>query len=115
MMSVIDGQPVLWVNVRSLLSSGPYAEKNMLAWNRALLHACARYPNMKVFDWAAQARRSWFISDGIHYTSAGYAQRSRLIAEALAAAFPQQASVATLPPVAQRLVQAQSRSGCLVP
>ena len=115
MMSVIGGQPVLWVNVRSLLSSGPYAEKNMLAWNRALLHACARYPNMKVFDWAAQARRSWFISDGIHYTSAGYAQRSRLIAEALAAAFPQQASLAKLPPVAQRLVQAQSRSGCLVP
>ena len=35
------------------------------------------------------AKRGWFINDGIHYTSAGYAQRARLIADGLAAAFPQ--------------------------
>jgi len=33
-------------------------------------------------------RTRWFISDGIHYTSAGYAARSRMIARALAMAFP---------------------------
>jgi lysophospholipase L1-like esterase len=33
-------------------------------------------------------RNGWFIDDGIHYTSYGYAQRARLIADALAAAFP---------------------------
>jgi len=92
MMSLIGGQPVMWVNVKSLLTSGPYAESNMLAWNRALIRACASYPNMRVYDWAAAAMDSWFISDGIHYTSAGYAARARLIAQALAQAFPARAS-----------------------
>jgi peptidoglycan/LPS O-acetylase OafA/YrhL/lysophospholipase L1-like esterase len=114
MMSVIHGEPVLWVNVKSLLHTGPYAEKNMQAWNRALLRACARYPNMRVFDWAALAKPQWFISDGIHYTSAGYMQRSRLIAQALALAFPRAASVQQLPSLAQRLLAAQQRTSCLV-
>jgi lysophospholipase L1-like esterase len=61
----------------------------MLLWNRALMQACAKYPNMRVFDWAALAERPWFISDGIHYTSAGYEQRALDIANGLAKAFPQ--------------------------
>jgi peptidoglycan/LPS O-acetylase OafA/YrhL len=89
MMSVADGAPVMWVNVISLLSSGYYAESNMLKWNAALVKACARYPNMRIFNWAAQARRQWFISDGIHYTSVGYAARAKAIADALAMAFPE--------------------------
>jgi lysophospholipase L1-like esterase len=88
MMSVADGEPVLWVDVRSLRGSGPYAETSMRQWNDALRAACARYPNMRIFDWASVAKDRWFISDGIHYTSAGYAARARLIAGALAAAFP---------------------------
>ncbi len=90
MMAAAHGQPVMWVNVTTLLSSGPYAEANMQRWNNALLRACARYPNMRVYDWAAAAKKRWFISDGIHYTSPGYAARGRLIANALAAAFPAQ-------------------------
>jgi len=88
MMSVVGGQPVMWVNVVSLLSSGPYSERDMRQWDQALLRACPRYPNMRVYDWAAAARRPWFIADGIHYTSAGYAARAQLIADALARAFP---------------------------
>lgn len=34
------------------------------------------------------AQDGWFVSDGIHYTSAGYAARAGLIAHALARAFP---------------------------
>ena len=90
MMSLIGNQPVMWVNVKSLLADGPYSESNMLLWNEALLRACATYPNMRVYDWAAVVKDSWFISDGIHYTSAGYAARAYLIAHALAAAFPDQ-------------------------
>ena len=90
MMSLIGHQPVMWVNVKSLLGYGPYSESNMLLWNEALLRACATYPNMRVYDWAAAVKDSWFISDGIHYTSAGYAARAYLIARALAAAFPDQ-------------------------
>jgi peptidoglycan/LPS O-acetylase OafA/YrhL len=88
MMTVTRGEPVMWVNVISLLSSGPYAEANMQRWDRTLLQACSKYPNMRVFDWAALAKRRWFISDGIHYTSAGYAARALAIADGLARAFP---------------------------
>ncbi len=102
MMSVIGNQPVMWVNVRSLLTSGPYAESQMQAWNSALLQACARYPHMRVYNWAADAQSSWFIADGIHYTSAGYAARAHLIARALAAAFPASGQ------------RAGPRQGCLV-
>ena len=90
MMSLIGNQPVMWVNVKSLVAYGPYSENDMLAWDEALLQACASYPNMRVYDWAAVVKDSWFISDGIHYTSAGYAVRAYLIARALAAAFPDQ-------------------------
>ena len=31
---------------------------------------------------------AWFQDDGIHYTSAGNAERARLIADALLAAYP---------------------------
>jgi hypothetical protein len=89
MMSLIGNQPVMWVNVISLPEApADYSEAQMELWNQALLRACARYPNMRVYDWAAAARPQWFISDGIHYTSAGYAARGRLIARGLAAAFP---------------------------
>ena len=53
-----------------------------------LLQACRQYPNLRIFDWAAAAQDGWFISDGIHYTPAGYAARAHLIARALARAFP---------------------------
>jgi peptidoglycan/LPS O-acetylase OafA/YrhL len=88
MMSVIGTQPVLWIEVKSLLSSGPYSEQNMMLWNQALAQELPYYPNMRVYDWPAVVQNSWFIDDGIHYTSYGYEQRSRLIADALAAAFP---------------------------
>jgi peptidoglycan/LPS O-acetylase OafA/YrhL len=88
MMSAIGGQPVLWIEVKSLVSSGPYSEQNMKLWNQALAQEQPRYPNMRVYDWPAVARSGWFINDGIHYTSYGYAQRARLIAGALATAFP---------------------------
>ncbi len=88
MMSVVGNQPMLWVNPKSLLASGPYAEANMKLWGRTLIQACDRYPNMRVFDWASVAKDSWFISDGTHYTSAGYAQRARLTADSLVRAFP---------------------------
>jgi peptidoglycan/LPS O-acetylase OafA/YrhL len=92
MMTLIGDQPVMWVNVKSLLVSGPYAETNMAQWDSTLLQACAHYPNMRVYDWAAAAKNRWFISDGIHYTSLGYAWRAHLIPKALAAAFPQGAA-----------------------
>jgi peptidoglycan/LPS O-acetylase OafA/YrhL len=94
MMTLIGNQPVMWVNVKSLVAYGPYSESNMLLWDEALLQACASYPNMRIYDWAAVVQDRWFVSDGIHYTSAGYAARAYLIARALAAAFPDQGGAA---------------------
>jgi peptidoglycan/LPS O-acetylase OafA/YrhL len=88
MMSAIGNQPVMWITVRSLLSSGDYSEQNMRQWNQALYAALPHYPNMRVYDWASVAQVPWFINDKIHYTTSGYADRGELIADALAAAFP---------------------------
>ncbi len=88
MMSIIGRQPVLWVDVISLRDAGPYSAEMMRRWNRALLGSCRRYPTMRVFDWAARAKRSWFIPDGIHYGTPGAEARSRLTAQALVTAFP---------------------------
>jgi hypothetical protein len=111
MMTLIGSQPVMWVNVKTILSSGPWAEANMVKWDSALLRACPRYPNMRIYDWAAAVQRSWFISDGIHYTPHGYVMRSRLIANALASAFPYAMPFRLSP----RLTGGQAiRPGCLV-
>jgi peptidoglycan/LPS O-acetylase OafA/YrhL len=89
MMAIIGHQPAMWIDVVTLLKSGPYSEGQMQRWNTALLAACKRYPNMRVFDWAAHARRPWFIPDGIHYYSPGYVARTHAIAKGLVAAFPE--------------------------
>jgi lysophospholipase L1-like esterase len=99
MMAIIGDQPVMWVNVTTLVHSGYYAQDAMQQWNEDLLAACRRHPLMRVFDWAAEAKPQWFIPDGIHYTSDGYVLRTRLIAHALVKAFPRYGS---------------SGSGCLV-
>ncbi|HEX3712060.1 MAG TPA: acyltransferase family protein [Trebonia sp.] len=88
MMKLIGSQPVMWVEAVSLLSSGPYAEANMRAWNDALKQVAQQYPNMKIYNWPAVAQKSWFINDGIHYTSLGYKERGIAIANALAENFP---------------------------
>jgi hypothetical protein len=88
MMSAVGNQPVLWVNMRTLLEGGPYSEANMELWDSTLEEACAKYPNMRVFDWASGVNDGWFISDGVHFTSEGYAQRAHLTADALVHAFP---------------------------
>ena len=90
MMAIIGDEPVLWVNVRSLVEKGdPYSKENMEKWDEELVAACASYPNMRVYDWASDVKDDWFIEDGIHFTSPGYAARAQLIALALAHAFPE--------------------------
>jgi hypothetical protein len=90
MMAIIGDEPVLWVNVRSLIDEvgDPYSKENMEKWDEELVAACAAYPNMRVYDWASDVKDGWFIEDGIHFTSPGYAARAQLIAQALAHAFP---------------------------
>jgi hypothetical protein len=88
MMAVIGDDPVLWVDTKTLVADGAWSAPEMLAWNEALTEAAARHPNISVYDWAGVVQDDWFQDDGIHYTSAGYAQRAQLIAQALATAYP---------------------------
>ena len=92
MMSIIGHQPVLWVDAITLLSNGPYNEGDMQKWNAVLLAACKQYPTLRVYDWAARAKRKWFIPDGIHYYTPGYVAKTHLTAQALATAFPANSS-----------------------
>jgi hypothetical protein len=88
LMSVAHGEPVLWINTVTMLSSGYWSDAHERAWDSALMKALPRYPNMRIFDWAAIARPAWFLPDGIHYTSLGCERRAQAIADALARAFP---------------------------
>jgi peptidoglycan/LPS O-acetylase OafA/YrhL len=91
-MKPIGDHPVLWLTVKTRKTRGPYANREMRKWNAALLDGCRRYPNMRVYDWAGEVEDSWFINDGIHFTTRGYAERGKRIAEALAMAFPKEGS-----------------------
>jgi hypothetical protein len=88
MMSVAHGEPVLWVNTVTELSSGAWSAANQQAWDAALVSALSRYPNMRILNWAALAQPGWFLPDGIHYDEAGCAARAQAIAQGLANAFP---------------------------
>ena len=87
MMSAIDetgATPVMWVDTFTTRTSGYWANANMRLWNDALSEATARWPNLRVFDWAAIAATGDApFSDGIHHTSAGYDVRNAAIARAL--------------------------------
>jgi len=94
MMKILAHQPVMWISAVTILRSGDtylsrgYNEANMRKWNRTLMHACSRYPRMRIFDWGAWVRTRWFVADGIHYNAEGNVARARLTSQALAHAFP---------------------------
>ena len=88
MMAVIGDAPVLWVNVKTIETKGDWANPNMALFDSALVDAKDRYPNLEIFDWASVVQDPWFTPDKIHYTSAGYALRAKLIADALAKQIP---------------------------
>jgi lysophospholipase L1-like esterase len=89
MMVKIGRAPVLWLTSKTLRGAGAYRNDNMEAWNRALSGACARYPNVRVYDWASEAKDEWFGEDGIHPNATGFRERAERIAKALAIAFPE--------------------------
>ncbi|WP_279101294.1 SGNH/GDSL hydrolase family protein [Gordonia bronchialis] len=87
-MKQLRGQPVLWPTVvTGSTTVRGYSAAGMRSFNDALRRALSRYPNLAVYDWAAEVSPAWF-ADGIHYTATGTAERNRRFAAALAVAFP---------------------------
>lgn len=92
MMEAIDPSAtaaVMWVNTFTTKTTGYWSNANMQLWNEALTDAKSRWPNLRVFDWAAIAETgSAPFADGIHHTSAGYSVRNEAIAGAFVGFFP---------------------------
>ncbi len=88
MQKIPSNQPVLWLTVKTLLSKGPYQNAGMQRFDDALRAALDRYPNLRIYDWASEVQDGWYIYDGIHFSTYGYTQRARRLANALAIAFP---------------------------
>ena len=63
----------------------------MKNWNDALYTPARATRTCASTTGRRWSRTSWFIPDGIHYYSPGYAARAHLIADALAEAFPRSA------------------------
>ncbi|MCU1365962.1 MAG: hypothetical protein JWN39_1601 [Ilumatobacteraceae bacterium] len=88
MMDLVAGDPVMWVNLRSLVADGPWSAANAQLWDNALVQEAPKYANMHIYDWASAVHTSWFAGDRLHFTVEGYTYRAALIADALAATFP---------------------------
>lgn len=88
LMAVIGEEPVLWIDAATRATAGYWAEANMLRWNEDLTATLRAYPNARLYRWSEHVRDEWYVSDGIHFTSAGYTARAAMVADALAAAFP---------------------------
>lgn len=91
LMEPIGNHPVLWLTIKTQRKSGPYRNVESEKWTKALTDACVRYPNMRVYDWASEVKDSWYVDDGIHFTTKGYKERGKRAARALALAFPKDA------------------------
>ncbi|MDO5676107.1 MAG: acyltransferase family protein, partial [Propionibacteriaceae bacterium] len=96
MSQVRPGERVMWVTTITQPWADPvYNNEYMAGWNASLIAAMDHYPNMRVYDWAADTATwdpakvaEYFTDDGIHYTTPGCAMRAHMIARALATAFP---------------------------
>lgn len=83
-MALTNGKPVLWPTVKTTAAAAAPADNTaMIHFNDALRAATGRYPNLHVFDWAAQASDDLFFPDGIHYTVEGTKARIAAFAHAL--------------------------------
>lgn len=88
-MKRIGNRPVLWPTVRTVEKTSAYRNSSMEKFDRELRAATNRYPNLRLYDWAAEMNPAWFEGDHIHDRRAGSRARALMYARALAVAFPQ--------------------------
>ncbi|MFC0313900.1 acyltransferase family protein [Gordonia phosphorivorans] len=89
LMAPLKDQPVLWptISTNRLNENPAYNNRAMQRFNRALIRACKRYPNLRVYDLSGEVDDSWFL-DGVHFTPEGNAARANKLATALATLYP---------------------------
>lgn len=82
LMKEIGQDKVLWVNVWMDSKTRPdYSVAHAKQWNSLLLSKFGRNRNVSILDWATicKANPSWLLGDGIHYSTSGSVQRSKII------------------------------------
>lgn len=108
MLDLLKGQMVMWNTVATYQPADAYyANSNMELFNTLLREVARDYPNVAIWDWAAEVadHPEWFIpGDGTHYLPQGNAERAQRFASALAHAFPDTGS-GTAP--AEKVVSSQ--------
>ena len=88
-MELLGDAPVLWPTAATNRDSGAYDNANMAPFNKALLAARDRYPNLVVYDWASDVHQEWFLpGDNVHYQTEGNEKRAEYFSKALTLAFP---------------------------
>ena len=88
-MDILGDQKVMWPTVTTNTDEGYYANSNMEEFNQALRDAQKDYPNLRIYDWAAEAKPEWFAEgDFAHYGPEGNSQRAERFPAALAKAYP---------------------------
>jgi hypothetical protein len=89
MKSMPKGKPVLWINLPCKIEPPKYLHGCSVV-NGALNSATKRWPNLKVFNWAAVANQhaEYIVKNDVHYTPAGRKAISEFIAQKLDAKFP---------------------------
>ena len=88
-MDLLRDQKVLWPTATTNTNEGYYAKSNMETFNQALRDAQKDYPNLRIYDWASEAKPEWFaLDDYAHYGANGNTQRAQRFAAALAKAYP---------------------------
>ena len=95
MIAKMGSNRTLWTTTKTMRAEGPYQNANMLHWNQAVVQACARHPNMRVYDWASEVEDAWFLRDGVHFNGNGCRERAARLARAVARAFPRDAAPAS--------------------
>ncbi len=88
LMEQIGDMPALWSTGYAIEQDGPWSDPELLKWNEAVVEACDRWPNMRVWDWRSEAEDQWYDADGIHFNPEGDVVRAEGFADALAVAFP---------------------------
>ncbi len=88
LMEQIGDMPALWSTGYAIEQEGPWSDPELLKWNEAVIEACDRWPNMRVWDWRSEAEDQWYDADGIHFNPDGDVVRAQGFATALAVAFP---------------------------
>lgn len=79
-MAELRGRRVIWVNVWKGAGNGN--KQNARNWNKNLVIAAKRYPEMRVLDWAkiVKTQNNWLNPDKVHYNMVGSKARAKVIA-----------------------------------